>query len=197
MKDQTAALGIKMTSHGVNGFGKNHDANRRIFEFAKKAGLKNISADPSEDSFDSLDKLVEEYGIRIAIHNHGPGARYSKVVDVLNAVKDHHKDIGACADLGHYIRSAEDPVKAIHLLEGRLYGIHLKDFAEQKANAKGVILGKGCLDVEGVFKALRQVNFPDDGYVSLEYEEKADDPIADIQECLAIAEAAAQKAANG
>ncbi len=197
MKDQTAALGIKMTSHGVNGFGKNHDANRRIFEFAKKAGLKNISADPSEDSFDSLDKLVEEYGIRIAIHNHGPGARYSKVVDVLNAVKDHHKDIGACADLGHYIRSAEDPVKAIHLLEGRLYGIHLKDFAEQKANAKGVILGKGCLDVEGVFKALRQVNFPDDGYVSLEYEEKADDPIADIQECLKIAEAAAQKAANG
>ena len=71
------------------------------------------------------------------------------------------------------------------------------DFADQKVNAKGVILGKGCLNVEGVFKALRQVNFPADGYVSLEYEEKANDPIADIQECLKIAAAAAQKAANG
>jgi sugar phosphate isomerase/epimerase len=197
VKDKTGALGIKMTAHGVNAFNKNHDANRRIFEFAKKAGLRNISADPSEDSFDSLDKLVEEYGIRIAIHNHGPGARYSKVADVLNAIKGHHNDIGACADLGHYIRSAEDPVKAIHLLEGRLYGIHLKDFAEQKANAKGVILGKGCLDVEGVFKALKHVNFPADGYISLEYEEKPDDPIADIQECLAVASAAAQKVARG
>jgi inosose dehydratase len=197
MKDKTAALGIKITSIGVTAFTKNHDANRRIFEFAKKVGLRNMSADPSEDSFDSLDKLVEEYGIRIAIHNHGPGARYNKVADVLNAIKDHHKDIGACADLGHYIRSAEDPVKAIHLLEGRLYGIHLKDFAEQKANAKGVILGKGCLDVEGVFKALKHVNFPADGYVSLEYEENPNDPIADIQECLAVASAAAQKVARG
>jgi sugar phosphate isomerase/epimerase len=196
MKDKTAALGIKMTSHGVNGFGKNHDANRRIFEFAKKAGLRNISADPSEDSFDSLDKLVEEYDIRIAIHNHGPGARYSKVVDVLNAVKDHHKNIGACADLGHYIRSSEDPVKAIHLLKDRLYGIHLKDFDAQKSNAKGVILGKGFLDVEGVFKALRQVNFPTDGYISLEYEEKASNPIADLKECLAVASVAAQKASQ-
>ena len=53
---------------------KDHEANRRWFEFAKKAGIKSISANPSEDSFDSLDKLCEEYQIRIAIHNHGPGA---------------------------------------------------------------------------------------------------------------------------
>ena len=36
-----------------------------------------------------------------------------------------------------------NPVRAINLLEGRLYGIHLKDFAEQKAKTSGVILGKG------------------------------------------------------
>ena len=126
-----------MRGHGVNPFTKDHEANRRWFEFAKKAGIKNISADPTEDAFDSLDKLVEEYQIRIAIHNHGPGARYDKVTDVLNAIKGHHPLIGACADLGHYIRSAEDPVRVINLLEGRLYGIHLKDFAEQKTTNQG------------------------------------------------------------
>jgi inosose dehydratase len=197
IQDQMAGLDMKTLAHGVNGFSKNHDANRKIFEFAKKAGLKNISADPTEDSFDSLDKLVEEYGIRIAIHNHGPGARYSKVADVLNAIGGHHKNIGACADLGHYIRSGEDPVKAIVLLEGRLYGVHLKDFAEPKGNAKGVILGKGQLDVEAVFKSLRKVNFPPDCSLALEYEEKPENPIADIQECMAIAAEAAQKAARG
>ena len=196
MKSKTKALGITMRGHGVNPFTKDHAANRRWFEFAKKAGIRNLSADPTEDSFDSLDKLVEEYQIRIAIHNHGPGARYDKVSDVLTAIKGHHPMIGACADLGHYIRSAEDPVRVVNLLEGRLYGIHLKDFAEQQAKTKGVILGKGHLDVVGVFKALRKVNFPADGCLSLEYEENPKDPLADVKECLAVASQSAQKAAG-
>jgi inosose dehydratase len=196
MKSKTSKLGITMRGHGVNPFTSDHEANRRWFEFAKKAGIRNISADPREDAFDSLDKLVEEYQIRIAIHNHGPGARYDKVSDVLNAIKGHHPMIGACADLGHYIRSAEDPVRVINLLEGRLYGIHLKDFAEQKSKTKGVILGKGHLDVAGVFRALRKVNFPADGALSLEYEENPKDPLADVQACLAAASEGAQKAAG-
>lgn len=196
MKSKTQALGIKMRSHGVNPFTRDHEANRRWFEFAKKAGLRNISADPTEDAFDSLDKLVAEYQIRIAIHNHGPNARYNKVTDVLNAIKGHNPLIGACADLGHYIRSAEDPVRVINLLEGRLYGVHLKDFAEQKAKTKGVILGQGHLDVVGVFKALRKVNFPADGALSLEYEENPKDPLPDVKQCLAVASEGAMKAAG-
>jgi inosose dehydratase len=196
MKSKTQALGIRIRAHGVNPFTKDHAANRRWFEFAKKAGIRNISADPTEDSFDSLDKLVEEFQIRIAIHNHGPNARYSKATDVLNAIKGHSPLIGACADLGHYIRSAEDPVRVINLFEGRLYGVHLKDFAEQKAKTKGVILGKGHLDVVGVFKALRKVNFPADGALSLEYEENPKDPLADVKECLAVASEGALKAAG-
>ncbi len=78
MKDKTGALEIKITAHGVNGFTKDHEANRHYFEFAKKAGIRNLSADPTEDSFDSLDKLVDEYDVRIAIHNHGPGAPTTK-----------------------------------------------------------------------------------------------------------------------
>jgi len=196
MKSRTQALGIKILGHGVNPMTKDHEANRRWFEFAKKAGIRNISADPTEDSFDSLDKLCEEYQIRIAIHNHGPGARYDKVADVLNAVKGHHPLIGACADLGHYIRSAEDPVRVIHLLEGRLFGIHLKDFADQKRDTKGVILGKGHLDVAGVFRALQKVNFPADGCLVLEYEENAKNPLADVKECLAAAAEGAKRATS-
>jgi len=196
MKSKTGALGIRMAGHGVNPYTADHEANRRWFEFAKKAGIKNLSADPTEDAFDSLDKLCEEYQIRIAIHNHGPGARYDKIADVLNAVKGHHPLIGACADLGHYIRSGEDPVRAINLFEGRLWGIHLKDFAEQKAQTKGVILGEGHLDVVGVFKALQKVNFPADGCLALEYEENPKDPLADVRACLAVADEAGRKATS-
>jgi inosose dehydratase len=194
MKRKMAGLNMRISAHGVNGFGKDHEANRKLFEFAKQAGIKNLSADPSEDSFDSLDKLVSEYDIRIAIHNHGPGARYDKIADVLTAIKGHDRRIGACADLGHYIRSGEDPVKAITLFEGRLYGIHLKDFDEPKKDAKGVILGKGHLDVVGVYKALKKVNFPADGALSLEYEENMLNPVPDVKECVAIAREAEAKA---
>ncbi|MGD9720431.1 MAG: sugar phosphate isomerase/epimerase family protein [Pirellulales bacterium] len=196
MKSKTAALGIRMLGHGVNPYTKDHEANRRWFEFAKKAGIKNLSADPHEDAFDSLDKLCEEYQIRIAIHNHGPGARYDKITDTLNAIKGHHPLIGACADLGHYIRSGEDPVRAINLFEGRLYGIHLKDFAEQKSKTTGVILGRGHLDVAGVFQALKKVNFPPDGCLVLEYEEKPENPIEDVRQCLEAAAEGAQRAAG-
>jgi sugar phosphate isomerase/epimerase len=194
MKEQLAKRDIKLLAHGVNGFGKDEAANRRVFEFAKKAGIRNISANPSPDAFDSLDKLVEEFDIRIAIHNHGPGASYDKVDDVLKAIQARHKLIGACADLGHYIRSGEDPVKAIRLLEGRLYGVHLKDFDQPKGDAKGVILGKGQLDVVEVFKALKKVEFPADGALSIEYEEHAENPMPDLRECVAIAREAEKKA---
>ena len=112
-------------------------------------------------------------------------------------MKDHDKRIGFCADLGHYIRSAEDPVEVINKLGDRLYGVHLKDFAEQKKSTHGVILGKGHLDVAGVFKALKKVGFPADGALSLEYEENKENPIADIEECLDVAAAGAQKALKG
>lgn len=196
MKTKFTKFGLQALGHGVNGFTKDHAANRRVFEFAKRAGVRNISADPTEDSFDSLDRLVDEYDVRIAIHNHGPGARYDKINDVLDAIKGHDKRIGACADLGHYIRSGEDPVKAIHLFEGRLYGVHLKDFDEPKDKARGVILGKGQLDVVGVFRALNKVKFPADGSLSIEYEEKPDDPLDDLRQCVAISREAMKKAAD-
>jgi inosose dehydratase len=182
-----------MLGHGVHGFSADHEANRKLFEFAKAAGIRNLSADPSPDSFESLDKLVKEFDIRIAIHNHGPRHRYNKALDVLQACEPYDERIGACADLGHYIRSGEDAVQVIRLLGKRLYGIHLKDFAEMKANARGVILGEGHLDVEGVFAALAKVKFPADGCLSLEYEENKDDPIDDIRKCMEIARKAAAK----
>ena len=196
MKKQVADLGMSISAHGVNRFGKDFDANRKVFEFAKMLGIPTITADPAPESFENLDELVREFDIRIAIHNHGPAHRYNRVVDVLRAIEGHDDRIGACADLGHYIRSGEDAIDVIRSLKGRLYGIHLKDFAEQKEKTEGVILGKGHLDVEGVFFALRSVGFPADGAVSLEYEENPQDPIADIRECVKIAKAAMDKVAH-
>ena len=187
MRQKVKGLGMTISAHGVNAFTKDAAANRKTFEFAKALGIRAISADPDPAAFDSLNDLVKEFDIRVAIHNHGPRHRYNKVIDVLRAIEGRDERIGACADLGHFIRSGQRPVEVIRLLKGRLYGIHLKDFAEMKEKAKGVVLGKGHLDVSAVFAALIDVGFPADGALSLEYEENPKDPIAEIRECVAVA----------
>lgn len=196
MKKLLAKSKIKLVAHGVNAFSKNHDANRRLFEFAKRAGFKNITADPAPDSFDSLDKLCEEYGIRICIHNHGPRHRYDKLGDVQRAIKDHHKLIGACIDTGHVLRSNEDPVKWASELGERVYALHIKDVAERKAQTHDVVIGSAHLDLVGLFKTLKKIKFPADGSISLEYESNPNNPIDDVKQCLVAAREAIAKAAS-
>jgi len=190
------SAGIKLAGHGVHGFSKDHEANKRLFDFAKKIGVKVITANPEPDAFDSLDKLVAEYDIRIAIHNHGPGALFDKLDSVTSAVKGRDKRIGACVDCGHYLRSGEDPVKCVLTLGERVYGVHIKDEKETNTpKSANVVIGKGHLDVVGLFKALRQVKFPADGSLALEYEANEANPIDDMKACLEVAKEAIAKSA--
>ena len=169
-------LGIVPDAYGVNGFDEDEAAARKIFDFAKRLGLRSISADPTPSSFDMLDKLVEEYQIPIAIHNHGPHHRWGKPEVILEAVKDHHQLIGLCADTGHFLRADVDPVKAIKLLHGRVFGLHIKDFISEKEEA---IAGDGKLDLKALIAEVRAQDF--DGACSIEFELSPEDPMAGIR----------------
>ena len=100
MKKKVADLGLTISAHGINRFTNDAAANRKIFAFAKALGIGILGADPDPDSFASLDDLVKEFDIRIAIHNHGPTHRYNKALDVLGAIEKHDARIGACAEGG-------------------------------------------------------------------------------------------------
>src|SRR5262245_33063240 len=47
-----AAYEITPIAFGVERFSKNHDSNRKLFEFGKALGIRSLSADPDPDSFD-------------------------------------------------------------------------------------------------------------------------------------------------
>jgi inosose dehydratase len=193
---------VKPLAWGVQSFTKNHDANRKVFDFGKALGIRMFSASPSKDSFDSLDKCCEEYKIAIGIHPHGPikGGKeldpwYSAEV-ILAAVKDHHPLIGSCLDTGHLIRAAQlgkqlDPAKEVRLMGARNFGMHLKDHDNKKK--EDVVFGKGVLDVPAVLKALRDVNFK--GMISIEYEAHPQEPTEDVQACLAVVRESVKKLA--
>lgn len=186
------ASGVKLLAYGVVNFDGNETKSRQFFDYAKAVGIETLSANPKKDkeTFDLLDKLVEEYGINIAIHNHGPNALYDKIDDVVKMVKDRHPRIGACVDTGHYLRSKESPVEAIEKLKGRVYGVHLKDVKDAKIFT---IVGEGDLDILGCLKALKAQNYQHS--LALEYEENAKNPVPDLETCLKHVKAAFEKLA--
>ncbi len=185
-KAMASAAGVEVIGFGVSSFTKDHDANRKIFEFGKAMGVGYLSADPTTDAFDSLDKLTEEYGIAIGIHPHGPKARWQKIDQIFGAIKDHSDKIGVCNDTGHFLRSNEDPVRAVEVFGKRTYGVHLKDV---KDATTFTILGEGDLKLAELMKALAKINY---SYcVALEYEESESNPIPDIEKCLAAVRKAA------
>jgi inosose dehydratase len=180
VKATIAASGIVVPCYGVEGFGADEASNRKKFEFAKALGVEILTADPTPDSFDNLDALTEEFGIKIAIHNHGPNARYNKVADTLRAVQGRSPLIGACLDTGHTIRSEEKPHEVAEQLGDRLISMHLKDW---EFGGKERIVGEGDMELVALAKALNAIGF--DGPIMLEYEESPDNPVPDMKVGLA------------
>ena len=193
--------GVTPVSWGVQGFSKDHEANKKSFEFAQAIGINFMSASPDPDSFDSLDKLCDTYKIAIGIHPHGPVGggkldRWYSAEIIMAAVKDHHELIGSCLDTGHLIRSAQlgkelDVPEQIRIMGKRNFGFHLKD--HNNKTKTDVIFGQdgGVLDMVAVMKAIREVKFK--GWISVEYEAKEAEPTEDVKGCLAVVQAAIQK----
>jgi sugar phosphate isomerase/epimerase len=170
---------IKMVAYGVVGFGPDEAANEKIFKFAKEMGFDVITADPAPESLDNLNELVQKYDIKIAIHNHGPGSRYSLIEDVEKAVKGRDKRIGLCIDNGHFQRSKVDSIQVVQRFPDRIHAVHIKD---PNNPGQDQILGKGAANIPGLLKALKKAGFQ--GPFNLEYEIEPDNPVGSMKKCL-------------
>ena len=185
LRREIEAQGVHVGGYGVVHFSKDEAAARKIFDFAKTLGVSYLSADPSADSFDLLDKLVEEYGIADRHPQPRPRTPLRPDRHIAKAIKDHSPKIGCCVDTGHFLRSKEDPVRAVEVFGNRVYGVHLKDVKNAETFT---ILGQGDLRTVDLLKALAANKY---GYVlAIEYEEKPENPFEDIKACLAEAKKA-------
>lgn len=176
-----AAAGIKLHAVGTINFSKNDDADiRSKFEYAKRAGVSVIvAADPTLETLPRIEKFVKEYDIRFAIHNHGPENKlWPSPLDVLKAVTNMDPRMGCCIDVGHCVRAGTDVVEAIHAAGPRLFNMHMKDLTNFQAKESQVAAGDGIMPVREIFKALITIQYP--GYVDLEYEVHADDPMPGV-----------------
>src|SRR5713226_4000353 len=181
-----AAARIKLHAAGAIYFPKDEDADiRSKFEYCKRAGIGVIVAgDPAPETLPRIEKFVKEYDIRFAIHNHGPEDKlWHSPLDVLKAVKGMDARIGCCIDVGHTVRAGTDVVQAIHEVGARLFNIHMKDLTSFQDKESQVAVGDGIMPVKKIFEALGAIKYK--GFVDLEYEIHADDPMPGVIESFA------------
>lgn len=175
--------GITISSFGVNFFGPDEAANRKVFEFAALAGFPAISADLNYDSLDLVEKLCAEYGKKVAIHNHGRRHALGTVRELEALFNRSSANVGLCLDTGWMLDSGEDPLAVAKKFRDRLYGVHIKDFVFDRAgNAEDVISGTGVLALDGFAHYLVDSKF--DGYLTLEYEGEPENPVPNLQACV-------------
>jgi sugar phosphate isomerase/epimerase len=86
--------------------------------------------------------------------------------------------IGCCIDVGHTVRAGTDVIQAIHEAGPKLFNVHMKDLANFQDKGSQVAVGDGILPVRKIFEALIAVKY--EGFVGLEYEVHADDPMAGV-----------------
>jgi sugar phosphate isomerase/epimerase len=183
-----AANNIKVHAVGTVSFTKDEDDDiRSKFEYAKRAGVKVIVAgDPTVTTLPRIERFVKEYDLRIAIHNHGPEDRkfFPSPYDVLRAVDKMDERIGCCIDIGHAARAGANLPQAVRDVGPRLFNMHAKDLTDFSNKDSQVAVGRGIIPIRGIFESLIAINYQ--GFVDLEYEIHADDPMPGVIESFAF-----------
>lgn len=174
-------------NYGVVGLPNNETESRKVFEFARKLGLRAVTSEAKAEAMDLIEKLVKEYDIAMAIHNHpknprDPNYRHWDPKYILSLVQGRDRRLGACADTGHFARSGIRPIEALKILKGRVISAHLKDIHEFSPRGHDAPFGTGVCDVPAILEELRRQRF--EGNISIEYEHHLDHNVGEVGQCV-------------
>ncbi|MBV9470301.1 MAG: sugar phosphate isomerase/epimerase [Abitibacteriaceae bacterium] len=187
LKDKLAKHHVMAVNYGVVGLGTNEAEDRKVFEFAKKMGMVAVTSEPDPNAMDLLERLVKEYDIKLAIHDHpkranDPNYKFRDPNYVLSLVKNRDPRMGSCADTGHWVRSGVKPIDALRILQGRIISSHLKDLNVFSPDGHDMPYGEGISDVPAILNELKRQNFQ--GNISVEYEYNMENSLPEISQCI-------------
>lgn len=153
----------------------------RAFAYARTGGMEIIVGVPEHGLLDRAERRVRETGVRLAIHNHGPGdLRYPTPGSVLERIARRDPRIGACLDVGHCLRSGLDPAAEALRLGPRLLDVHMKDVSAATAEGGTVEIGRGVIDIPALLRALAEIGYR--GTLAFEHEKDGQDPLPGLAE---------------
>ena len=118
---------------------------RKVFEFARKMGIKTLISEPPLEALDTIERFCDEYDVQLAIHNHDEKAspHYWSPEAVMKVCEGRGPRIGVCADMGYWMRSGVDPVAAVRTIGDRLFEVQMHDLNELSSEGHDVPWGTG------------------------------------------------------
>jgi sugar phosphate isomerase/epimerase len=171
--DKAKASSIRIRSYGVTGISGNEKEARKLFDWARKVGIRTLVSEPDPKDLPAIDKLAGEYRIKVAIHDHPKPSRYWDPAYVYSLTKD-LPNVGFCADTGHWKRSGLDPLATLEKYGDKVMSLHFKDLSTGGNDPHDVIWGTGGCKAAEMLKVLKEKNFR--GTLAIEYETKWDVP---------------------
>ena len=185
--EELRSMAAKVHKAGIDLYGagvvymRSAEEVEHAFTYAGHAGMKVIVGVPEHEFLEHCNRKVKETGIKLAIHNHGPGdERYPTPESAYKLIKDMDPGMGLCIDIGHTLRIGQDPVKETARFMDRVLDIHIKD--EDKADPTGQTceIGHGVIDIPGYLQMLLKENYSN--IVSFEFEKDGNDPLPGLAE---------------
>jgi inosose dehydratase len=138
---------------------------------------------PTARQLPSIEKLAQEYDIRVAIHNHGPEDKnFPTPKSAYEAIRPFDRRIGLCIDVGHTARAGIDVLEAIRRCSDRLIDMHIKDLKTTTSHSDCEV-GRGVLPIPQILRLLQQVGYGGD--IALEYEADPENPLPGMRASLA------------
>jgi sugar phosphate isomerase/epimerase len=188
VKAKLAEKGLTPVGYGVVKLGKDAAGDRKVFEFCKTMGIGIVVSEPDVAGMDGIEALVKEFDIKMAIHNHPKkpldrGYLFWDPNYVLGLVKDRDPRLGACADVGHWVRSGLNPVDCIKILKGRIFDSHMKDLNEfGVVKAHDLPFGQGKSGIADILAEYHAQGYP--GPLHCEYEHNWETSVPEITQCM-------------
>jgi inosose dehydratase len=174
------AAGLVLYGCGVV-YMKNEAEVDRAFTYAQAGGMEVIIGVPGHELLDRVERRVRETGIRLAVHNHGPGdLLYPTPRTILDRIRRLDHRVGVCLDVGHCQRSGIDPSEAAAECGPRLLDVHLKDVTAPTKDGTAVEAGRGVVDLVRFLRTLTAMEYG--GTAAFEYEKDGKDPLPGLAE---------------
>ncbi len=178
--EKTRAAGLDLYGCGVV-YMQSQEEVERAFHYAQTAGMRVIIGAPNSKWLNMVNKMVNRFDIKVAIHNHGPEDKnYPTPESVYEKIKNLDPRIGLCIDIGHTQRAGVDPSESAEKYADRLIDVHIKDVTAPTKEGQTIEIGHGVIDIPKFLRTLIKLEYK--GSVSFEFEKDGKDPLPGVAE---------------